>query len=115
MQRAGLTKAELARRCDVRWQTVHDWIRNQSIPEPDNWRSIAEATGVTLDELLGVAAGQDPPFPAWKDFIETDAGKGLSAGERRALQAFAWPEGVEPAVGDYYALLTVLRAAQARR
>jgi transcriptional regulator with XRE-family HTH domain len=104
-----MTKAELARRLGVRWPTVHDWINGKSVPKPDHLRMIAEVLPVTLEELMGVAAGQDPPFAAWAEFLGTAEGAAITPDERRALQAIPWPPGREPTVASYHVALASLR------
>jgi hypothetical protein len=65
---------------------------------------------VTLEELLGVADGQDPPFAAWRPFIETHSE--ITSDERKALQCFAWPSGTAPSVAAYEVLLTAIRMSR---
>lgn len=108
IEAAGTNKAELARALGVRWQTVHWWATGQSSPNADHLRQIAEVLGVDLETLLGVAAGQDPPFESWHRFLETSEGQSMTKDERRALQSFAWPG--EPTLSQYLMLLTVVRA-----
>lgn len=116
MQYAGLRKAHLAERVGVTWGTVNNWTRDEVVPGGDNLRRIAEVTGVTLDELLGVATGQEPPFPAWKRFLDQLESEGIemSADQRRALASIAWPPGEEPTVASYQAMLAGLRTTKPR-
>lgn len=111
---AGMTKAELARRLGVRWPTVHDWTTGKSTPRPEHLRSIAEVLPVTLEELMGVAAGQDPPFAAWAAFLATAEGAAITPDERRTLQAIPWPPGREPTVASYQIALASLRTTTTR-
>lgn len=114
MLSASLTKSTLAKRVGVKWQTVHDWIQGTSRPNADNLRSIAEATNVTLEEILGVAVGQDPPFASWLAFLATPEGQTATQDERRALQVIAWPPGREPTVSSYLMALASVRSARQR-
>ena len=110
MKRAGLNKTELARACGVRWATVHEWTKQPKDIEADNIRRIAEVTGVSVDELLGVAAGQEPSFKAWKQLtahLEAE-GDALTDDEARALKSVAWPS--EPTLGAYLQLLQTIRS-----
>jgi transcriptional regulator with XRE-family HTH domain len=95
--------------------TVHDWTTGKSSPNPDHLRKIAEVLPVTLDELLGVAAGQDPPFAAWAAFLQTAEGAALTPDERRTLQAIPWPPGREPTTASYQIALASLRTTTARQ
>lgn len=109
-----MTQAEIARRCGVSWQAAHGWVTDASAPKVEHLRRIAGECGVTLDELLGVAAGQDPPFLAWAEFIATPEGASIDAGERRALQSLAWPPGREPTVASYLIALQAVRSSRQR-
>lgn len=109
-----VTKAELARRLGVRWATVHDWTSNTTAPSAEHLRQIAEVMPVDLEELLGVAAGQDPPFEAWPAFLATAEGRGITAEERRSLQGIPWQRGREPTVASYQIALASLRTTKER-
>jgi len=111
---AGLSKAEACRRIQVTRPALDAWLANTSNPTIDNVRRIVEVTGVTVDEILGVMTGQDPSFPAWREFLATDAGGKMSDGERRMLQCLAWPPGIEPTVIAYHLQLASIQAAKAR-
>jgi len=56
--------AELARDCGVRWQTVHQWRKRNSIP-PTHWAALCGAArrrgieGVTLETLAQIAARRE--------------------------------------------------------
>jgi transcriptional regulator with XRE-family HTH domain len=108
MESAGKNKSEVARALGVRWQTVQFWTLGKTAPSADNLRQLAEVLGVDLETLLGVAAGQDPPFTSWTRFLQTPEGAGMTQDERRALQSFAWP--TEPTLSQYLMLLGVVRA-----
>jgi transcriptional regulator with XRE-family HTH domain len=109
----GWTRQKLAKELDTRWQTVDDWISGKH--EPKRFlRRIAEVLGVTTDELLGVAEGQDPPFDSWRDFLATTEGQTMTEDERRMLRSIAWPRGRAPTVGAYLAVLVAARMTAAR-
>lgn len=114
MRMSGVTKAELARRVGCNWRQVHSWVTGEKAPSADSLRKIAEALPVTLEELLGVATGQAPPFAAWDAFLATDEGAVMADDERRTLQAIPWPPGREPTVASYQIALASLRATKAR-
>jgi transcriptional regulator with XRE-family HTH domain len=63
-ERAGLNKAEAARRIGVDRGTVHRWEIGQNRPEdPDVVSTVAKVYGVDIDEALA-AAGMKPGQPA---------------------------------------------------
>lgn len=105
----GLSKSELARKLwpdqePPRYRMIHRWEDEGKVPEPESLRRLAEVLGVTIEELMGVAAGQDPPFEAWPKFLETDEAKAMTDNQRRALAGFWWGDR-EPTVASYKAML----------
>ena len=110
-----LDKTAAQRALGVRWATLHEWILGTSRPNVGNLLRLAEVCDVDPNELLGIAAGQDPPFPAWQAFLDTPAGRSLTPSQRIALQSFAWPDDEEPDVQSYHMLLAVLQMPRARR
>lgn len=106
----GWTKAELARRLGKSWRLLHKWETDEQPPERDSLKLLSGVLGVSIEELLGVAEWQDPPFVAWGDFRAAPPGSEMTDDERRALQSFAWPRGTEPTVSGYVMLLSALRA-----
>ena len=60
----------LARELGVRWQTAQYWVhgRNRQLPRPDNLRKIAEVLGMTLEQLIGAAVGEEPRTESWARF-----------------------------------------------
>lgn len=107
-------KSEFARRVGKDRRLVHSWLDDEKRPDADSLRLIAETLPVTLEELLGVATGQAPPFPAWVDFLATPEGLAMTPGERRALQSIAWPPGRAPTVASYQIALAAMRTTLAR-
>jgi transcriptional regulator with XRE-family HTH domain len=106
-----LSKSALGRLVGAGYRRVHAWETNESSPDAHYLRKLAEVLPVTLEELLAVAAGQDPPFEAWPRFlaqIEAD-GDRLTRGERIFLQSLALEDGSQPTVGNYLALLATYR------
>lgn len=99
----------------VRWQTVQYWVLGRSVPTGERAAALARVLGMTLDELLGVAAGQDPPFAAWREFLASPEGQSMTPGERRTLQAIAWPPGTEPTTAAYAVVLAGVRLTRPRK
>lgn len=108
--RRGWTKAELARRIGKSWRLLHKWESGEQSPDRESLQLLAGVLGVTIEELLGVAAGQDPPFASWPEFVASPPGSEMTPDERRALQSFAWPQGTEPTVSGYVMVLAALRS-----
>lgn len=114
IKRSGLSKSEVARRLKTSYVTVNRWTTGESRPSARFLRALPEVVGMTLEELLGVAEGQDPPFESWQQFVATPEGSGMSPGERRALQGLPWPPGTTPTVSSYLVALTAVRSAVRR-
>jgi transcriptional regulator with XRE-family HTH domain len=113
LDQLGWSQAELARRLGIeRKGTVGDWIRGRQDPSADYLRRLSVVLEMTLEELLGVADGQDPPFAAWAVFLETPEGLSVTPDERRALASFMWPS--EPTATQYAMLLGVVRMGPPR-
>lgn len=115
IRQAGVTnKSELARQIGCSYRLLHAWMTGEKRPGRKHLPALADALGVTIEELLGVADGQDPPFSAWTAFESTAEGQGMSDGERRALQSLAWPPGRAPTVASYQIALAALRSTVPR-
>jgi transcriptional regulator with XRE-family HTH domain len=111
LQRAGIGKTALAQRIDRGYQTVNNWTKNKTVPSAEDVRKIAEATGVNVEELLGIAAGQEPTFPAWLEFVKLDMVAALTVEERRTLAGIPW-FGHEPTIESYLMALAAVKAAK---
>jgi transcriptional regulator with XRE-family HTH domain len=117
LKQTGMSQVELARRLGIdRVQTVNDWIAGRQNPRAEHLRLMRAVLEMTIDELLGVADGQDPPFEAWGTFrgeLEKN-GDRLAPDEERALKSIFWPEGKEPTVFGYQSQLALLRGGGVR-
>lgn len=114
IERSGLSKSEVGRRIGTKYRVVHTWTTGTKVPGGDYLHKLAQVLGVSIDELLGVAHGQDPPFAAWSEFLATTEGGSMTEGERRTLQSMAWPPGRAPTVAAYQIALAAVRATQPR-
>lgn len=115
LEAMNMDATEAARRAGMkRPGTIYEWISGRT-PQPrsESLAKLAEVLGMTVDELLGIAEGQEPPFEEWKAFLAELAKRNdvLSDGEWRALAGFAWPADTKPTVIGYEMLLTVVRKA----
>lgn len=111
LEELGISKAELIRRMgkDFRDATLHEWIREEYEPTAGYLGRLATGLEMTLEELIGVAEGQRPPFAAWDGFLATDEGKSCSPDELRSLASVYWGRGREPTVYGYQQQLAALR------
>ncbi len=109
---SGKRKSRLSKEVGVSWQTVHDWVRGERLPDQVHLPLLAKALGVTPEQLLGVAVGQNPPFAAWATFADTPEGRTMTEDERRELAAHPWI-GRHPTVLSYQLLLVAVRSAPA--
>jgi transcriptional regulator with XRE-family HTH domain len=109
-QELGLSKAELVRQLELdRSATLHEWIADKYEPRAGHLRRLAVVLQMTLEELVGVAEGQSPPFESWAQFLDTPEGRGASPEELRTLAAIFWPPGREPTLFGYQMHLAALR------
>ena len=111
----GWTKAELSRQVGCGWRLVHKWETGEQRPDRESVATLAKVLGVTIEEILGVATGQNPPFDAWAEFLSTPQGEALTDGERRMLQSIAWPPGLEPTTTGYVMALAAIRSGTKAR
>jgi hypothetical protein len=74
-----------------RWQTVQFWIDGENAPRMPYAQQVADALGMTLNELMGMAPAPNPP--GWEEFIATDLGRSLTPAESLELRAVRWPHG----------------------
>lgn len=117
-RRAGVSTTQLAKAAGVTWAAAKRWRQDPpkgSIPQPENMAAIAEVCGVTIEEIMGVAAGQAPPFPAWERFLDTPTGRELAPAHRRTLAALPWPPGQQPTVAAYLMAAEALRLLEPRQ
>ena len=72
---------------------------------------------MTTDELLGIAAGQEPPFAAWGAFLEElrRRGDALTPAERRKLASIAFDDDEEPTLTTYELQLATFRTTLKKR
>ncbi len=81
-KKSGLSQEALAERIGVSRQAVSKWERAEASPDTDNLVLLAQVYGVSLDEMLGVAAA--PADPAESDGLKEDASAKNSAAEESA-------------------------------
>jgi transcriptional regulator with XRE-family HTH domain len=108
----GWTKSELGRKIGKSYRMVQKWETGDQGPDRESLALLSEVLGVTLEELLGVAEGQDPPFAAWHEFLATPQGQSMTPGERRMLQSIVWPG--DPPLAAYMAALMAAKITTPR-
>lgn len=112
--RRGWRKVDLANALEINWRALHKWEIGSQRPNRESLIKLAKALEVSIEELLGVAEGQDPPFPAWHEFLATELGKTVTPEERLSLQSMRWLPGTAPNVALYTTGLLMLRSAGPR-
>jgi hypothetical protein len=83
--RGGPSAQWLADAAGVRWATASEWLKGtlNELPHTANLEAVARGLDMTLDELLGLAIGEEPTSQAWRDFLETPEGRSMDVEERR--------------------------------
>lgn len=99
----GITTTALQKAAGVTWAAADRWRKGKAWPELGHLRAVARVLGVTLDELVG-SDGYEPPYAAWRAFLETPTGQALSAEERRWLATQWFPGDEEPTIATYLML-----------
>lgn len=96
---------------------IYDWLNGRQKPDAETIPVLARELGMTIEELLGVASGQEPPFDAWREFLAGLEARGdrLDELHRQTLAAVPWPPKSQPTVGTYEMMLAALRATMAPR
>lgn len=112
MESHDINQRDLSRVTGARPATVGEWYHGRSVPGWSYLGQIAEVLHVTIEELLGIAEGQEPPYEAWREFRQTHQGQSLNEEEVRALKLLAWPQGTEPTVASYQIALQALRSTE---
>lgn len=102
---------KLSEATGARWQTAQFWVLGENAPGPRYAKRIAKVLGMTLEELMGAATGEEPASEAWRQFKETPLGRSMTDSERVALAAMPWPNGA-PDAGHYAAVLGVMRSTR---
>ena len=94
-KKAGLSQEALAARVGVSRQAVSKWETGEAMPEVEKLVALAQALGVTTDELLSPAeptAPQSPPAPPRRDSSQLPGFLG------RMIRQWGWLAGVYIAV-----------------
>lgn len=114
----GWTRTQLAEKIygpDVsrdRYRYVYRWEERGVRPDVETLQKLAQVFAVTIEELAGVLAGQEPPFDAWRQFVSTPRGAAMTPAQRRTLAGIPWRD-MEPTVEAYAVLLSGLELARA--
>lgn len=103
----GLGISDLQHATGVSWPSAQAWTQGRSYPGGEHLPAIAELLDMTVEQLVGIARGGDPPHAAWRTFL-AQHGAELTDDERDALALISWPK--EPKVSSYVLALAALRA-----
>lgn len=115
LRRKGWTTTRLAEELGVTWAAADRQRKGRAYPrEPKTWVRLCEVLAVTPWELMPFALDYEPPFAAWRAFLETDEGKEMSADERVRVAFFPILDGDEPTVTTYTMALMAVRAMKRR-
>lgn len=111
----GLNRSQLQRALGVAYTTILAWERDQAAPSAENLNALSVVLGVTPSFLLGEEGRvTEPQYAAWREFLETESGRGMTSAERRTLASMRMDEAIEPSVELYRALLLGLRMGRAQ-
>jgi transcriptional regulator with XRE-family HTH domain len=87
----------------VTWAAADRWRKGKAWPDIGHLRAVARVLGVTIDDLLGPDE-YEPPYEAWRAFLETSTARALSPAERRWLATQFFPDDAEPTLAVYLTL-----------
>jgi len=110
-QLAGINTTQLAAKTGVTFAAAARWRKGRADPRGEHLRTIAEVTGVTVDELLGIYDGNEPPFEAWEELQATPIWETLDPKQRKFLAALPWPNGVKPTLAAYLLAAQAIKSA----
>jgi transcriptional regulator with XRE-family HTH domain len=99
----GITTRKLQDAAGVTWAAADRWRKGKAWPEISHLRAVARVLGVTIDDLLGPDE-YEPPYEAWRAFLDTPTAKKLTAAERRWLATQYFPDELEPTLSVYLTL-----------
>lgn len=114
----GVTTQQLADAAGVTWTAAKRWRKPKaqggSIPKGAQLRGISEALGVTVDELLRIYDGYEPPFDSWAAFKETSAYARLTPAQVQRVAATPWDDDAEPTLSSWLAVAEAHLSASKR-
>lgn len=113
-----VTTQEIAEAAGVTWAAAKRWRQPKdaggAVPRGQQLRGIAKALGVTVDELLRIYDGYEPPFDSWEAFKSSSAYERLSEEQRKRVAAHPWSDDETPTLASWLALAEAHNAAQRR-
>lgn len=114
---AGFNRHTFAQAMGTAYTTINAWEKQDAAPGDDLLRKASELTKVPPSVLRGEAAPVDEAqYEAWRAFLETDAGRSMSDGERFALSTMRFDsKGKSPeraSIERYTAILVAMRGTR---
>lgn len=114
--RKKVTTQQLATAAGVTWAAAKRWRqpkeRGGAEPSGENLGAIAKVLEVTVEEILQVYDGHEPPFSSWAAFKATDAYARLTVEQRKRIAAHWWADGEEPTLASWLAMAEAHLAAR---
>lgn len=110
---AGLSRRELSIRINTAEHSIYRWEGGLHRPDTDNLFLIAQACGVTVDQLMGRASAQQDMHGvpgALESFLATTEGRTVSDAERVQLLTMPWDK--TPSELSFHYALQALRNQQ---
>ena len=107
-----MNRSQLQRALGVAYTTILAWERDESVPGSENLNALSVLLHVSPSYLLGEEQPvTEPQYEAWRIFLDSPEGGGMTKAERRTLGSLRMDESIAPSVQLYRALLLGLRIA----
>jgi transcriptional regulator with XRE-family HTH domain len=108
---SGLSQRALAERLDTDKSSIWKWEKMGAVPGTHHLEGLERVLGVSRRRLLygtdDSAARGDPPYPAWREFVDAGGLVGVPQWVADELRKFRPPAGIEPTEGLYRATMQV--------
>lgn len=107
----GWNRSQLVRALGVAQTTVIAWEQDRvSSMDFENLEALSVVLGVPASWLRGEDQSvTEPQFEAWREFLQTSAGKSMNKAERQTLASVKFQPPLDATADVYHALLIGLR------